>query len=371
MNNKTLLSIAIGLFIIFSLHAQKNDPVIDLSPYDSLSCEHYDFELYQWLPYTVGAEIQNADEIFWETNGDGIFNNPEIEQPEYYLGQNDRLNQNVTLTVNVTGNNTTVSAEIILNIPMQLVPITKDGWTGISIYVDKSETPVPDVMAPVVGHLNILINQEGTSYWPEPSPPINNLGNWASIGYQAKFFDPPACLPVYGEPIEDQSFYVEGSFTYLPVFTDQPVNIEELFGENINNIIELRDWKDSLIWTPDNQIFDYLKPGLAYLLILEFGNDPFTLEFPPYSWDISIDIEEQDELFFSIAPNPSSGIFHIHLPLNNKKHSAHIFNPQGQLILQHDGFENFDIDISDHPSGIYYLKITQGGLQTARKLVLQ
>ena len=35
-----------------------------------------------------------------------------------------------------------------------------------------------------------------------------------------------------------------------------------------------------------------------------------------------------------------------------------------------DQSDEFTIDISNHLKGIYYLKITQGGLQTVRKLVL-
>lgn len=371
MKTKTLLSIAIGLFIVINLDAQKDDPVIELLPYDSLSCMHYDFNLYQWLAYPIDAEIENAYEISWTTTGDGTFSDPGIEQPEYILGMDDKLNQTVNLSVIATGNGTTVSADITLHIPLQLIPITKDGWTGISTYVDKTDTPVPDVMAPVVDHLNIMINQEGTSYWPEPIPPINNLGNWASIGYQAKFFDPPACLPVYGEPIQDQTFYLEYPFTYLPVFTDQLVDIEDLFGDNINKIFELRDWKDSLIWTPDNPTFDYLKPGLAYLVILEMGNEPFTVEFPNYSWDIPIGIEEQKEPEISVAPNPSHGKFNIQLPVQQEPFSANLFNAQGQLIFQKEGIGDFQIDLKDQTTGIYYLKITQGGLQRVKKLVLQ
>jgi hypothetical protein len=39
--------------------------------------------------------------------------------------------------------------------------------------------------------------------------------------------------------------------------------------------------------------------------------------------------------------------------------------------LGNDPINDFTIDISSHPKGIYYLKITGGGLQVVEKLVLQ
>lgn len=361
--------ILFGIIITMNLAAQKDDPFIELPPFDSLNCVHYDFEACHWLPYFLDAEIENADEITWTTSGDGTFNDEGTEQPDYYLGPDDRLNQAVTLTVSATGNNTIVSADITLHIPLQLIPVTKDGWTGISTYADMSNTPIPDVMEPIIEHLEIMIDQTGTSYWPGGG--VNNLGNWSNIGYQAKFINPPACLPVYGAPIGDQTFLLEGSFTYLPVFTDQLVSIEDLFGDNINNIVELRDWKDSLTWTPDNPTFEYLKPGLAYLVILEMGGGQFTVEFPPYSWESTVSLNENTEPELMVYPNPSHGNINVKLPDNNTLFYSSLYNGQGELIHKQQGTGDFNMNLSKHPKGIYYLKITQGGLQVVRKLVLQ
>lgn len=369
MKNKLLLAAICGLLFSAGLSAQKLDPVIELIPMDYLDCENYDFEVYQWLPYHVDAAIQNADEITWTTSGDGTFDDAGIEQPEYTFGREDRLNQAVTLEVTATGNNTTVSADITLHIPLQLVPITKEGFSGISLYVDKSETPVPVVLDPVVEHLEIIINQQGTSYWPAIG--VNNLGNWSSIGYQAKFINPPACLPVYGDPVEDQTFLLEGSFTYLPIFTDQLVNIEELLGDNADKILEIRDWKDSLTWTPDDPQFEYFKPGLAYLVIIRMGNLPFTVEFAPYSWELPMNTDELENREIEVFPNPAHGIFNIKTDDANTPFRTRIFNAQGSLILDQPGSGHFTINLTGQPQGFYFIKITQGDRQFTRKLILQ
>ncbi len=347
------------------------DPVITLNPFDSLGCTNYSFETYQWLPYQIDAEVQNADEIQWTTSGDGTFDNASIAAPHYYFGKNDLLANAVVLTITATGNNTTVSNDIALGIPMQLIPITKDGWTGLSSYVDKSDTPVPEVMSPVEDQLIIMINKEGTSYWQDHNPPINNLGNWSAIGYQGKFTNPPACLPIYGSPLEDQSFFVEGSFTYLPVFTDYPVLIEDLFDENVENILEIFDWKDSLYWRPTQPDFEYLKPGLAYCLILQFGYQPFTLEFPPYSWDLPLEIQTPTVAETSVFPNPSKGIFHVTInePTQNTEYT--IINSQGAIVKKGITNESFNIDISSQAKGLYYLKIAYDDGYSVKKLILQ
>ena len=80
---------------------------------------------------------------------------------------------------------------------------------------------------------------------------------------------------------------------------------------------------------------------------------------------------ESNALQVDILPNPSSGVFNIKLneaaPVNCEVYDIH-----GVCILKiKKGSENFAIDLSAFPKGIYYLKITEGGLQAIRKLVLQ
>lgn len=380
MKKQTFLLLII-IAIVLSTNAQNGnekqgvnirtfDPVIILDPIDSLDCINYDFEAWQWFPYQIDAEVQNADAIQWTTSGDGTFSDVNIVAPQYYIGKDDLLNNSVILTITATGNSITETAEIALGIPLQLIPFTKEGWTGLSSFVDKSGVSVPEVMAPVVNHLIIMVNEIGQSYWPEPIPPINNIGNWSAVGYQAKFINTPACLPVYGSAVEDQSVFAEGSFIFLPVLTDYPVAIEDLLGENAEKVLLIYDWKDSLTWTPASPEFDYLNPGMAYNMILNVG-ESFTVQFPPYSWEDPVSGKTHPASEIELFPNPSNGVFKVKLADKFQNFEFDVFNMQGVSILKGKSGEDFSINISTHPKGIYFLKISFEDTKLIKKIVVQ
>jgi len=79
----------------------------------------------------------------------------------------------------------------------------------------------------------------------------------------------------------------------------------------------------------------------------------------------------------SVFPNPSTGVFQVSTSdsparagLSEFKYE--ISDPHGSIIFSgHRQNEYFIIDLSSFPKGIYYLKISQGELQTVKKLVVQ
>jgi hypothetical protein len=77
----------------------------------------------------------------------------------------------------------------------------------------------------------------------------------------------------------------------------------------------------------------------------------------------------------SVYPNPSTGIFHVETQSGFETLTGfawEISNTHGSIIAKGISQSNdFKIDISKHPKGIYYLKISQEELQTIKKLVLQ
>lgn len=78
-----------------------------------------------------------------------------------------------------------------------------------------------------------------------------------------------------------------------------------------------------------------------------------------------------NELNVAILPNPSEGEFFIELPENSQSFECEIFNIQGLKISQIIDKGKFMIDISSYPKGIYFMKISQEGVQTLKKLVLR
>ena len=148
-------------------------------------------------------------------------------------------------------------------------------------------------MAPVVGpgpgseNLIIMINKQGQYYWPEPTPAINQLGDWAPIGYKAKFKNSPSCLPIYGDTLADQTFEISGAFTYVPVLTNVAVPIADLFAGHITDILLIYDWPVGALWTQVAQDFTELMPGRAYLLVSSNPGVSYTVEFPDYDPNVS------------------------------------------------------------------------------------
>jgi hypothetical protein len=80
-----------------------------------------------------------------------------------------------------------------------------------------------------------------------------------------------------------------------------------------------------------------------------------------------------------VYPNPSTGIFFVHLEdltgfenLLGLTIDWEISDIHGSIIATgKNQSDNSVIDISTYPKGIYYLKITHGGMQIVRKIVLQ
>jgi hypothetical protein len=74
----------------------------------------------------------------------------------------------------------------------------------------------------------------------------------------------------------------------------------------------------------------------------------------------------------SVYPNPSPGIFNIRLKNTKGLVEWKVVDTHG-LSVRNGNHQNNDflIDLTSYPKGIYYLKITKGGDVFVKKLVLQ
>ena len=79
----------------------------------------------------------------------------------------------------------------------------------------------------------------------------------------------------------------------------------------------------------------------------------------------------------SVYPNPSTGVFRVSIsdspPAGGlSEFDWEVSNTRGSIIaIGNNQGHNFTIDLSPQPKGIYYLRISSGGLQTVKKLVVQ
>jgi uncharacterized protein (TIGR02145 family) len=256
-------------------------PYINLPAHDSLDCEFYDFSTESWLPIYLNFE-GSYNNVQWTTSGDGTFSNPAAMPTEYNLGFVDQYSGQVTLSVIASNECSSNTYEISLTIPRQLIYLDDDSeFVGISSYLDLSDMSVPEVLAPIKDCLHWFRDENGAYYWPVAN--ANQLGNWQAIGYRAEL-DCSCCLPLYGEPLIDCSFLVNSptlmNINYIPVLSEFPVEIEQLFSGHLEDIVSIYDWTTNTMYVPGVQSeLTMLIPGRAYQL-QKTGPATFTIYYP-------------------------------------------------------------------------------------------
>ena len=329
----------------------------------TLDCADYDFDAKEFYPVELAPEITNCSGADWTTSGDGYFDDPGSIVTAYHLGLQDIWSGGVRLCIYYYGLGNCQfldSTCIDLKIPIQIISVSKPGWNGISSYVDKSKTLVPEVMAPVVNELIIMINRHGLEYWPEPDPPINQLGSWGPVGYKAKF-NSAACLPIYGDTLNNQSFVIDGAFTYLPVLTNVTTNINELLGANASKVLLIYDWPTNQIWTNFAADFQYLHHGKAYLLVRKAGSSGFTVTFNDFDPELPISSDitgTKDAVRINSPWNDVTNTMQPHIILFTAEATAEL--QPGDIIGVFDKMENC-VGMAEFESRESFFKIVAMG----------
>jgi hypothetical protein len=87
---------------------------------------------------------------------------------------------------------------------------------------------------------------------------------------------------------------------------------------------------------------------------------------------------EKDNHNIFIYPNPSEGVFHMQLNQLrvHQNYQIEIFNAMGTVVYRSKNLTtqesgNFEIDISDHPSGIYFVRIQHGDRVYSEKIIMK
>jgi len=292
-------------------------PTVDLGADRVLGCDDYDFNapIPAWKTIVVDPVYgpvgppQGYGDVQWGSTGTGSFDDATAEIAVYHMSSDDIWGGEFKLWVKVDGiGNCSFQAvdSIAITVPQQLILFDHDLWWGVSSYLDTDLPTVPEVMDPIVKdpidgtgsrHLVIQINKGGQYFWPEPIPFINQLGDWAPIGYKAKIKDAPACLPIFGDSLADQTFDVNGPFTYVPVLTNVAVDIKDLFEGHIypydtavpKDVLFIYDWSTQHLWTQQSTAGDLqeLLPGNAYLLVSTDASLSYTVEFPDFDPNVT------------------------------------------------------------------------------------
>ncbi len=93
------------------------------------------------------------------------------------------------------------------------------------------------------------------------------------------------------------------------------------------------------------------------------------------STDIN-NVEDENDNSLKVWPSPAIDILNISYASNNQSDyiNVNMFDMQGNMVLQNSEYQNngnLSLDISALPSGIYILKVSEGGVQWTKKVVVR
>jgi len=183
-----------------------------------------------------------------------------------------------------------------------------EGWNSISSYLSPSDPDVVTMFSPL-GNKLIAMNNLTSIYWPGVN--VNTIGNFDNAsGYAIKVTE-DAGFTVGGSEFANTGLTLDQGWQYLPVLSECDVNIWDLFGENIENIIIIQDLIGIDVFWPEMGIYDLetLEPGKAYRIKTANG---FTVFFPgcggaPLS-QISSQVNSIPTLWGDVAMTPSTQV---------------------------------------------------------------
>ncbi len=113
-----------------------------------------------------------------------------------------------------------------------------------------------------------------------------------------------------------------------------------------------------------------LDSNAIYQLVIEVrcnsANEAFF--FDNIHFEGILGLDENNNKFFSVFPNPANGFVNISSHSSGNKHIA-IYNILGKLTIETITTER--VDISNLTSGVYIMKISQNGVSSTKKLVVK
>jgi hypothetical protein len=91
----------------------------------------------------------------------------------------------------------------------------------------------------------------------------------------------------------------------------------------------------------------------------------------------TVTVDENDPYLTVIYPNPTNGNFTVSFNANSsEKYTLRIYNDIGQIVVSevinnHNGAYSKAIELGDKASGVYTLTLTNGKVETTKKIVIQ
>lgn len=156
------------------------------------------------------------------------------------------------------------------------VIVLKQGWSGISSYINPDNSDLETMIAPVFNQFVIMRNNDG-AYWPDGG--LNTLSDWDPyLGYALKMHE-QSQIAMMGEPLSFTVADLDGGWSYLPVLRNCEYAVNDLFDPLSGNFVIAKEVAGGRIFWPQMGIntLGYLLPGSAYFVML---SSPAAIDFP-------------------------------------------------------------------------------------------
>ncbi|MCF8366566.1 MAG: T9SS type A sorting domain-containing protein [Bacteroidales bacterium] len=155
--------------------------------------------------------------------------------------------------------------------------VFNEGWNSMSCFITPENAAVEELFAPITDQL-ILFRNLTDIYWPEEN--YNTIGDFNNqSGYVLKLTEAKS-LQVIGNGMANQELVLANAgWYYMPVLSECPVSIEQLFGDQISEVVIIQELIGTGVYWPEMEIYSLtdLLPGKAYSIKV---SDAVTLQFP-------------------------------------------------------------------------------------------
>jgi len=148
------------------------------------------------------------------------------------------------------------------------------GWSSLSAYVGPSFPEVEDIFNNIESELIILQNLSG-AYWPLEN--LNTLGEWDNnSGYFVKAVS-DVNLPIIGKKVDTNSLALNAGWNLIPVLSECPVNITEIFASL--DVVIIKEIAGTNLYWPEAGVstLETMEAGKAYFVLM---NNTGTIYFP-------------------------------------------------------------------------------------------
>jgi len=217
---------------------------------------------------------------------------------------------------------------------------------------------------------NYPFGEVGSPSWTSTNG--SKVGNNITEGYSSRVFEP---IDEYKGDFARSYFYMATRYeNVIENWINYGLASELLDGSNDK---VFKDWQLNLLlnWHYEDPVSEKETNRNNSVYTIQNNRNPF-IDHPEYIaliWDYSNSLESNTTLEeYTVYPNPGTGIFYIEGKFEQSENIVMLYNNMGQVVfIENKGFfSRSQINLTNLPKGIYYLKIESKNKQFQTKKVI-